>query len=146
MYIESKPSLMTSLKRYRLLLAGVGLVAVVGLLKIYGYALGFPNPGLMPTAKERDDQRAVVAKTIELVERLGGYADGQVTATRQGARVIVAATKRRGARHVIIDRPPSGKARALIEGDLVAQVRRRVTGVATVDSVVGERVKSRKRT
>ena len=30
MYIESKPSLMTSLKRYRLLLAGAGLVAVVG--------------------------------------------------------------------------------------------------------------------
>jgi membrane fusion protein, heavy metal efflux system len=30
MSIESKPSLMTSLKRYRLLIAGVGLVAVVG--------------------------------------------------------------------------------------------------------------------
>ena len=30
MYIESKSSLMTSLKRYRLLLAGVGLVALVG--------------------------------------------------------------------------------------------------------------------
>jgi hypothetical protein len=104
-----------------------GTVAVVALLRIHGSAWGFPNPGLMPTKNEKADAQRVVEATIASVKRAGGRADGQITATRNGAKVVAAAARRRHARLVLIERiPPTSKVRATIEGDLAASVRRRL--------------------
>lgn len=106
--------------------AGGGTVAVVTLLAIHGSAWGFPNPGLLPNAREKDEARRTVEATIAAVERDGGHADGQITATRRGARVVAAAARRRGATSVIVERPRAGRVRAALEGDLAAGVRRRL--------------------
>lgn len=116
--------------------AGGGTVAVVALLQIHGSAWGFPNPGLLPTAREKDDARRTVEETIRAVERHGGHADGQITATRRGARVVTSAARRRRASVVLVERPRSGRVRAVLEGDLGAEVRRRLRPRAGTEPVV----------
>ena len=96
--------------------AGDGTVAVVALLRIHGSAWGFPNPGLLPNATEKAEARRVVEATIAAVERHGGRADGQITATRHAAKVVVAAARRRQARLVIVERPPAGRVRTRHRG------------------------------
>jgi hypothetical protein len=106
--------------------AAGGTVAVVALLRIHGSAWGFPNPGLLPNATEKAEGRRVVEATIAAIERHGGQADGQITATRNDAKIVVATARRRHARLVIVERPPAGRVRTLIEGDLGAGVHRRL--------------------
>ncbi len=121
-------------------LAAGGPIAVLALLKIYGYSLGMPNPGLLPTAKEREVQRAVVADAIASFERLGCDVDGQVATTRHPARMIAAVARNRGVHHVIIEQPKVSAARRFLEGDMIASVRRRLGGtveVVVVDSLPG---------
>jgi len=113
-------------------LADGGPVAVLGLLKIHGYSFGMPNPGLMPTAKEREAQLELVSDAISRLERLGCDADGQVAATRHPIRAITSVAKRRGVRHVVIDQPTVSRLRRSLEGDVAAGVRRRLGPAAEV--------------
>jgi hypothetical protein len=41
-----------------------GTITVVLPLKLHGYALGMPNPGLMPTAKERATAEEAITTTV----------------------------------------------------------------------------------
>src|ERR1700686_3416408 len=107
-------------------LAAEGKVAVVAPLRIYGSSFGFPNPGLLPTRREKEEARRAVERTIRSIERAGAKADGQITATRRPAKIIASAPRRRGARSVVIDAAPVGALRKMIEGDLAAAVRRRL--------------------
>jgi hypothetical protein len=121
-------------------LADGGALAVLALLKIHGYSLGLPNPGLLPTAEERKTQRDIVADTIARLERLGAEVDGQVAATRHPARVIAAVAGRRQVHHVIIEQNPVSGIRRALEGDVVASVRRRLgdaVPVVVIDAVAG---------
>jgi hypothetical protein len=122
-----------ALRRARDLAAG-GPVAVLALLKIHGYALGMPNPGLLPTAKERGTQRDVVADAIARLEKLACEVDGQVAMTRHPAKAIASVARTRGVHHVIIEAPVVSRVRRALEGDMVASVRRRLD--AGVDVVV----------
>lgn len=117
-------------------LAGGGPLAVLGLLKIHGYSMGMPNPGLMPTKAERDQQLALVADAIGRLEKLGREADGQVATTRHPVRMIAAVAKRRTVHHVIIDQPVVSSLRRSLEGDVAAGVRRRLG--AGIEVVVTE--------
>lgn len=119
--------------------AGGGTVAVVAPLRIYGSAWGFPNPGLLPTAREKAESRSLVEATIAAVERAGGRADGQITATRHPAGVVAAAARRRGARLVVVERPVAGRLRTAIEGDLGTAVARRLRHRAEVTVTVVDR-------
>jgi hypothetical protein len=121
-------------------------VAVLALLKIHGYALGMPNPGLLPTAKERDAQRDIVANAIARLERLSTEADGQVAATRHPAKVIASVAKRRQVHHVIVEQPRVSQVRRFLEGDAVASVRRRLGShveVVVIESAAGDVVPRR---
>ena len=69
-------------------------VAVLTILKVYGSTFGLPNPGLMPTRRERDEQYAIVRRAIAGVERRGGTADGQIAATRSAGRTIAKVARR----------------------------------------------------
>src|SRR5947207_14759524 len=44
-------------------------VAVLTILKVYGSSFGLPNPGLLPTRRERDGQYAIVRRAIAGVAR-----------------------------------------------------------------------------
>jgi hypothetical protein len=48
-------------------------VAVLTILKVYGSSFGLPNPGLLPTRREREEQYAIVRRAIAAV---GGGRDG----------------------------------------------------------------------
>ena len=52
-------------------LSGGRPVAVVSIARIYGSSLGLPNPGLLPTRKEMEEQRALVTTAIDRLERSG---------------------------------------------------------------------------
>jgi hypothetical protein len=115
-------------------LAANGKVAVVAPLRIYGSSFGFPNPGLLPNRREKDEARRTVEQTIRSIERVGGKADGQITATRRPAKTIASAARRRGARSVVIDAVPVRGFRKRIEGDLAASVRRRLSRDTVVEA------------
>ena len=113
-------------------LAGAAPVAVLSVARLHGSAFGLPNPGLMPTRKDREQQRDLVAAAVRVLEREGRLVDGQVVVTRNPAKTIARAARRRGVQHVVLAAPPQSRLRRLLEGDPVAGVRRRLRSVATV--------------
>ena len=107
-------------------LAGPDPIAVVSTVKIYGSSWGLPSPGLMPTAKERQEQADIVRVAIEVLERRGCTVDGQVAATRGAGRTIARIAFARGARIVVMDDPGTSGVRRFVEGDVTSIVRRRL--------------------
>jgi len=116
-------------------LSGGDPVAVVSIARIYGSSLGLPNPGLMPTKAEMDDQRAQVAKAIARLERAGVEAWGQVAATRRFAKTIAQAAEARGVGQVLVVTPETARWRKVVEGDVARDVRRRLPKEVTVEGV-----------
>ncbi|MDX6389947.1 MAG: hypothetical protein QOJ73_1010 [Streptosporangiaceae bacterium] len=116
-------------------LSGGQPVAVVSIARIYGYAMGLPNPGLLPTQKELGAQREGVARAIAAIERTGAAGAGQVAATRRPGRTIARVARARGARHVVLVAPSPPRWRRIIEGDLMREVRRRLSPGTTIETV-----------
>jgi nucleotide-binding universal stress UspA family protein len=110
-------------------------VAVVSIARIYGSSLGLPTPGLLPTRKEMDEQRALVADAIGRLERSGVEAWGQVASTRRYAKTIAQAARARGVDDVLVISPDAPRWRRLIEGDTARDVRRRLGPVMTVEGI-----------
>jgi hypothetical protein len=116
-------------------LSGGGPVAVMAILKVYGSAFGLPNPGLMPSRREREEQLGIVTRAIKDLERQGCTVDGQVTATRSAGRAIAKAARARHVRYVVMDAHPATGARRIIEGELANIVRRRLGDTAVLELV-----------
>jgi hypothetical protein len=110
-------------------------VAVVAIARIYGSSMGLPNPGLLPTRKEMDEQRALVATAIASLERSGVEAWGQVATTRRYAKIIAQAARARAVDHVLVVTPDAPRWRLLIEGDTARDVRRRIGREAEVEGI-----------
>jgi hypothetical protein len=110
-------------------------IAVLSILKVYGSTFGLPNPGLMPNRREREEQYAIVRRAISAVERRGGTADGQITATRSAGRTIAKAARRRNVRYVVMDDRDTGGLSRLTEGAVTATVRRGLAGQAELELV-----------
>jgi len=127
--------ILPSVIRSAVQISGGKAVAVVSIARIYGSSLGLPNPGLMPTKAEMDDQRALVAKAIDRLERSGIVAWGQVAATRRFAKTIAQAARVRGVSHVLVVAPETARWRVVLEGDVARDVRRRVPPNVTVEGV-----------
>jgi hypothetical protein len=97
-----------------------GSVTVMLPLKIHGYSLGMPNPGLMPTTRERAGADVDV--------------DGQIVVTRHAHRAITRIVRRRGATRVLLEDSTAGRLRRFLEGDLRTQLSRRLGPSVTVAS------------
>jgi hypothetical protein len=110
-------------------------VAVVSIARIYGSSLGLPNPGLLPTRKEMEEQRALVTTAIDSLERSGVEAWGQVAATRRFTRAIARAARARSVDHVLVVTREVPRWRRLIEGDLARDVRRRIGKDVAVEGI-----------
>ncbi len=110
-------------------------VAVVTIARIYGSALGLPNPGLMPTKKEMAEQKAIVEKVVRALERTGLESWGQVAASRRPAKTIAEVAKARGAQHVLVVRPEQARWRRTVEGDLAQDVARKLGSHVHVEGV-----------
>jgi hypothetical protein len=108
-------------------LSGGTAVAVVTIARIYGSAYGLMNPGLMPTRKEMDTQKAQVSKAIARIERRGAVAWGQVAASRKPVKTIAGVARARGARHVIVVRVEhTQRWREIVEGNVVRDISRKL--------------------
>ena len=64
-------------------------VHVFSVARIWGSAFGIPSPGLLPTKREWDEQRGIVADAVTLLKRNGLKAEGHVVGTRRATRRIV---------------------------------------------------------
>ena len=113
-------------------LAGGSAAAVVSIARIHGSAFGLPNPGLLPSRREREEQRAIVSTAIEQLGRRDVEADGQIIVTRNAGKAISRVAVSRGASYVVLQAPPGGRLRLLIEGDPARVLRRRLWHSATL--------------
>ncbi len=116
-------------------LAGGGPIAVLSILKVYGSQFGLPNPGLLPSRREREEQLGIVQRAITDLEGRGCTADGQVAATRSAGRTIARVAHARHVRYVVMDALPATGVRKVIEGELTNIVRRRLRDGATLELV-----------
>ena len=65
-------------------------VHVLSIARVHGVAFGLPNPGLLPTKHEWDEQRESVRKAVARLRRKGITADGHVLGTRNATKKILA--------------------------------------------------------
>ena len=107
-------------------LSSTGPVAVVTIAKVYGSSFGLPHPGLLPTKQEMSERRAWVADAVAQLQRDRLEADGQVAATRRPTKKLAQVAVLRGARVVVIDETASRGLRRRIEGDVGAELRRKL--------------------
>jgi len=133
---SGSPFSRAAVRRARDLAAGEP-VAVLSILKVYGSTFGLPNPGLMPTRREREEQLKIVRQAIDELERRGCIVDGQIAATRSAGRMIANVARSRQVRYVVMDLRPATGVRRIIEGELTNIVRRRLAGSAALE-LIGE--------
>jgi nucleotide-binding universal stress UspA family protein len=62
---------------------------VMSIARVWGTSLGFPNPGLLPTKQEWDEQRLLVREAVSAFEKAGFEASGLVLATRRATRRLL---------------------------------------------------------
>lgn len=115
--------------------AAGGTATVVVPLKIHGYSLGMPNPGLMPTARESAAANAGVTKAVDRLRRAGVDVDGQIVVSRHADRALTRIVRLRGATRVLMETSTSSRLRRLLEGDLHRQLARRLEPRVTVESI-----------
>lgn len=86
---EGRPFSAEVLRCTALLLAGQGARAhVISIARVYGSSFGLPNPGLLPTKREFEQQEKQVSDAVIWLRRRGMTASGQVVGTRKGAQRI----------------------------------------------------------
>lgn len=110
-------------------------VAVLSILKVYGSTFGLPNPGLLPTKREREEQLTIIRRAIDELERRGCTVDGQIAATRSAGRTIAKVALSRQVRCVVMDIHPATGVRRIIEGELANIVRRRLRDRAALELI-----------
>jgi hypothetical protein len=64
-------------------------VKVLSIARVHGVAFGLPNPWLIPSRKEWQEQRDIVAGAVRALRRRGIKADGHVVGTRKATRGIL---------------------------------------------------------
>jgi hypothetical protein len=111
-----------------------GVVVVVP-LRIHGSSLGLPNPGLLPTARERQTAERIITGAVRGLQRAGVSVDGEIVMTRRPGKVIARIARQRGASTVLVDQKQRSRLRALVEGDLVRELRRRAGAAVTVEAL-----------
>jgi nucleotide-binding universal stress UspA family protein len=105
-------------------------VYVLSIARIWGTSLGLPNPGLMPNKRELKEQYDHVAGAITWLKRRDISASGQVTGTRNAAKLILTEARRRRADAIVMaaDAPQSW----FISGMIWSQEPYRVRRLASI--------------
>jgi hypothetical protein len=81
-----------------------------------------PNPGLMPTVRERTAADEAITTTVRLLRRADVDVAGQIVVTRHAHRAITRIVRRRGASRVLLEDSTAGRLRRFLEGDLRTQL------------------------
>jgi nucleotide-binding universal stress UspA family protein len=83
-----------------------GPVHVFAIARIYGVGFALPAPGLRPNRQEWQDRRETVANAIELLEKRGIDADGDILGTRKATTRIVGKAKELGCEAIVMGADP----------------------------------------
>jgi nucleotide-binding universal stress UspA family protein len=86
--------------------AGDASVRVFSIARVHGVAFGLQTPGLLPTKKEWDDQREIVGRAVQRLERKGIDADGHVVGTRKSTKRILQEAKLSGCDAIVMAADP----------------------------------------
>src|SRR5919205_3590229 len=81
-------------------------VRVLSVARVHGISFAFPNPWLMPSRKEWQEQRDVVGDAIQALEKRGIEATGHVVGTRKATRAILRAAEREGSNVIVMAADP----------------------------------------
>jgi nucleotide-binding universal stress UspA family protein len=81
-------------------------VRVFSIARVHGVAFGLPNPGLLPTKREWEEQRQIVNRAVKRLERKGLEADGHVVGTRKSTRRILEEAKLAGCDAIVMGADP----------------------------------------
>lgn len=85
-------------------------VHVFSIARVWGTSLGLPNPGLLPTRREWDEQRKLVTTAVKALRKRGIEADGHVLGTRKATKRIVGEAERLGCDAIVMAAdPPRGR-------------------------------------
>ena len=103
-------------------------MAVLIVARLHGYAFGMPNPGLLPTRKEKQAVQANLDKALAELEVRDIETTGEIAITRDPARVFIRAALTQGVAAVVMDRQPGSRSRRFVEGDMAAAMRRKLRG------------------
>ena len=79
---------------------------VLSIARVHGVAFGLPNPGLLPTKREWDEQREMVRKVVKRLRRKGIEADGRVIGTRNATKKIIDEAKISGCDAIVMTADP----------------------------------------
>ncbi|MHB1568363.1 MAG: universal stress protein [Solirubrobacteraceae bacterium] len=91
-------------------------VHVLSIARVHGVAFGLPNPGLLPTKREWDEQRESVRKAVARLRRKGIDADGHVVGTRNATKRIIAEARAESCEVIVMAADPD---RARLIGDTI---------------------------
>ena len=100
-------------------------VLIVSVARIWGTALGLPNPGLYPTRQEMEQQREHVAAAATALAREGFPVQTDVLRARNASKAIARYAEKRDCRAVVIADPDSTRWRRMFFGDVPREIRRR---------------------
>ena len=64
-------------------------VHVLSIARVHGVSFGMPVPGLLPTKREWEEQREIVAGAVKRLRRKGLAARGHVLGTRKATKRII---------------------------------------------------------
>jgi nucleotide-binding universal stress UspA family protein len=100
---------------------------VFSIARVHGVAFGLQTPGLLPSRREWQEQREIVAKAVKRLRRKGIEAEGHVLGTRKATKKILEEATRERCDAIVMAADPD---RNRIVGDLLwsqeaQRVRRR---------------------
>jgi len=81
-------------------------VFVFSIARVWGTSFGFPNPGLLPTRQEWEEQRGIVDSAVRRLRKRKVRASGEVVGTRKGAKRIVSAAAQHGCGSIVMAADP----------------------------------------
>ena len=82
-------------------------VHVFSIARVHGTVFGLPSPGLLPTKREWQAQRDLVATAVKALRKRGLKAQGEVIGTRKAASRIAQQAKDLGADAIVMAADPS---------------------------------------
>jgi nucleotide-binding universal stress UspA family protein len=93
-----------------------GSAHVFSIARIHGVGFGLPNPGLLPTKREWEAQREIVAKAVKQLKRKGIEAKGHVLGTRKSTKRILDEADKQGCDAIVMTADPD---RNRFVGDMI---------------------------
>jgi nucleotide-binding universal stress UspA family protein len=81
-------------------------VHVLSIARVHGVSFGLPNPGLLPTRREWQEQRDIVAKAVRRLRRRGLEARGHVVGTRKATKRIMQEAEQESCEAIVMAADP----------------------------------------